>query len=385
MVLALPQRTHQALELAVSGDGISPAELTAHGWCLRDPLAVSRTLDTYRRYIQRSRGEFSVAKHGYIASHSGWFSDRSAAYLASGRPVVLQDTGYSTWLPTGLGLVAYRDLDEAVEALARVNADYEHHSRAARAIAEEYFDARRVQEDAATVMKVLMLCGEIPYPPYGGSRMRVYQFIRALAARHQITLLAYQHADDECGSVEALSKLCQVVVVRWQEPEALRRMRESGTLAARLAYGRALLLDHDPFVAQYFRRPAYKIQLLDLLTHDRFDLVHVEDTAMMTLLPEELSLPVVLSIQNVETWRESRAGMAELGQRIEFAKLRRYERNAFARAAVCCPTSGIEAEQIKRLLPGAQCVSFPMVSIRMSLRHPRLTRPTVQPSYLPAL
>jgi hypothetical protein len=147
MVLALPERTNQALELAVSGDGISPAELTAHGWCVRDPLAVSRTLDTYRRYIQRSRGEFSVAKHGYIASHSGWFSDRSAAYLASGRPVVLQDTGYSTWLPTGFGLLAYSDLDEAVEALDRINADYEHHSRAARAIAEEYFDARRVLED----------------------------------------------------------------------------------------------------------------------------------------------------------------------------------------------------------------------------------------------
>jgi sugar transferase (PEP-CTERM/EpsH1 system associated) len=203
-------------------------------------------------------------------------------------------------------------------------------------------------------MNVLMLCGEIPYPPYGGSRMRVYQFIRALAARHHITLLAYQHAGDECGRVEALSKLCQVVVVRWHEPEALRRMRESGTLVARLEYGRALLLDNDPFVAQYFRRPAFKKPLLDLLAHDRFDLVHIEDTAMMTLLPDKLGLPVVLSIQNVETWRESRAGMAGLGQRIEFAKLRRYERRAFERAAVCCPTSDLEAVQIKRLVPGAR-------------------------------
>jgi hypothetical protein len=144
LVATLPARIPQQFELAVSGDDVHASELSACGWTLRDPLAVSRSLETYREYIAGSRGEFSIAKHGYVASRSGWFSDRSAAYLASGRPVILQDTGYSGWLPVGEGLLAFRTLDEAVEAIEAVNTDYERHRRAARAIAEEFFDARTV-------------------------------------------------------------------------------------------------------------------------------------------------------------------------------------------------------------------------------------------------
>jgi sugar transferase (PEP-CTERM/EpsH1 system associated) len=203
-------------------------------------------------------------------------------------------------------------------------------------------------------MNVLMLCGEIPYPPHGGSRMRVYQFIRMMAQRHRITLLACQYADDEYAHSAVLGALCQVVAVRWQEPAALARMRVAGTLAAQLAYGRTLLLDSDPWVAQFFRLPALKARLRDLLAREPFDLMHVEDTAMMAVLPAELNVPVVLSIQNVESWRAARAEPAGLGQRIEVWKLRRYERSAFERAAVCCPASALEAEQVQRLAPTAR-------------------------------
>jgi sugar transferase (PEP-CTERM/EpsH1 system associated) len=203
-------------------------------------------------------------------------------------------------------------------------------------------------------MKVLMLCGEIPFPPHGGSRMRVYQFLRALAGRHAITLLAYSHTDDDCASTEALKQWCRVQAVRWQEPEPLARMRSDSPLAAWLAYWRALLLDTDPFVAQYFRTAAMTKLVRDLLARDAFDLIHVEDTAMMALLPEQVRAPIVLSIENVEYWREARAKPAGVAQKIELAKVRRFERRAFQRAAVNGPTSHLEAGYIEKLYPKAR-------------------------------
>lgn len=202
-------------------------------------------------------------------------------------------------------------------------------------------------------MNVLMLCGEIPYPPRGGSRMRVYQFIRALARQHRVTLLACRYSDDECADCEPLGALCRVESVRWQEPQALVRMQAHGA-AAQLAYGRALLLDRDPWVAQYFRLPELRARTRELLARERFDLMHVEDTAMMVVLPPRLDVPVVLSIQNVESWRAARAEWTGMADRIELGKLRRYERRAFGRAAVCCPTSAPEAEQVRRLAPAAR-------------------------------
>jgi hypothetical protein len=106
----------------------------------------------FRDYIAGSRGEFSCAKGGYVGTHSGWFSDRSAAYLAAGRPVVLQATGFEDLLPTGKGLFAVSTPGEAAEAIRAVRRDYALHSAAARALAEEYFDcvkiARRVLDEA---------------------------------------------------------------------------------------------------------------------------------------------------------------------------------------------------------------------------------------------
>jgi hypothetical protein len=114
------------------------------GWRVTSAGRVAGSLDRYRRYIATSKAEWSVAKHGYVAGRPGWFSCRSACYLAAGRPVVVQDTGFSAVLPTGEGVVAFSSPDEAVDAVRDVLARYRLHARAARAFAAEYFDSDRV-------------------------------------------------------------------------------------------------------------------------------------------------------------------------------------------------------------------------------------------------
>jgi hypothetical protein len=144
--LELPQRLGQRCEVALS---IDPAEtrdlhaLATHHWTLLDPLAAAGTPARYREFVQRSRGELGLAKSGYVLSRCGWFSDRSACYLASGRPVVAQDTG-SEVPPSGLGLLMFSTPDDAVAAIEEVERDYAGHSRAARELAEEYLDSDRV-------------------------------------------------------------------------------------------------------------------------------------------------------------------------------------------------------------------------------------------------
>jgi hypothetical protein len=141
--LELPSRVGVPLELAVSGEP-PRGQLAAHGWRVVDAEPISRTMAAYQDYVRGSRGEWSVAKQVYVALGSGWFSGRSAAYLASGRPVVAQDTGWSARHPTGEGLFAFGSLDEAAAAVAAIEADYARHAAAARAVAECEFDARRV-------------------------------------------------------------------------------------------------------------------------------------------------------------------------------------------------------------------------------------------------
>ena len=135
------------IELAVN-DGKTartPRELLQHkGWLVVDPNEVCADWMSYRSYLQHSRGEWSVAKHGYVEGRAGWFSCRSACYLAAGRPVVVQDTGFTQVLPTGSGLLAFQDPDEAAEALRAVEANYPRHSRAASEIADTYFEASGV-------------------------------------------------------------------------------------------------------------------------------------------------------------------------------------------------------------------------------------------------
>ena len=141
----LPRKTKASLEMAVAAVPLDVARhLSASGWCLTDPTPVSHRPWTYREYIQASKAEFSIAKHGYAVSRSGWFSERSACYLASGRPVVVQDTGFTRWLPTGEGVIAFNTPEEAVAGIEEIERRYALHCRAARAIAEEYFDARKI-------------------------------------------------------------------------------------------------------------------------------------------------------------------------------------------------------------------------------------------------
>jgi hypothetical protein len=144
-LLDLPRRSGEQIELAIDLHEQDPdrVRLEEHGWRIDDPAAV-QTPERYRCYIEGSLAELSVAKGGYVGTRSGWFSDRSACYLAAGRPVVLQSTGFEDVLPAGEGLFAFHTIDEAAEAMARIRADYPHHSRAAREIAQEHLDSDRV-------------------------------------------------------------------------------------------------------------------------------------------------------------------------------------------------------------------------------------------------
>ena len=140
--LTLPARTTQTLELALAGcNEEDRLVLEQHGWRIRDASEVSDDLDAYREYIGGSRAEFTVAKDQNVRLRSGWFSDRSATYLATGRPVVTQDTGFGSVLPTGRGLFGFSTLDEAAAAIEAINADYQTHSRAAGELARAYFDS----------------------------------------------------------------------------------------------------------------------------------------------------------------------------------------------------------------------------------------------------
>ncbi len=144
-LLELPRYTSQRLELAISGsNGKNTERFRSTGWLIRSAAEVSIDVPTYQNYIINSRGEFSAAKHAYVKTHSGWFSDRSVCYMSAGLPVILQDTGFSDWLPTGMGVLAFASLEEAVQCIEKVNADYSKHSRAAREIAENTFIFKEV-------------------------------------------------------------------------------------------------------------------------------------------------------------------------------------------------------------------------------------------------
>ena len=131
-------------ELAAGGETVPLERLQAHGWSVVDPLEVARDPWSYRSYIASSKGEFSVAKHGYTISNSGWFSERSAAYLSSGRPVITLETGFSKWLDADSGVLPFQDLDQARDQLEDLDRHYARHSEGARAAAETYFDSARV-------------------------------------------------------------------------------------------------------------------------------------------------------------------------------------------------------------------------------------------------
>ncbi len=141
----LPQRCDQPFELSLSSlEEDDRRLLHANGWKTRESLSFTTDVDAYREYIGQSRGEFTVAKDQNIRLRSGWFSDRSASYLACGRPVVTQETGFSNILPTGEGLFAFSTMEEIEDAIACINGDYTRHCAAASAIARDWFDYRVV-------------------------------------------------------------------------------------------------------------------------------------------------------------------------------------------------------------------------------------------------
>ncbi len=136
----LPQRTSQPFELALSSyEPEDKRMLEEHGWQVRHALDFSIDPDEYRDYVTDSRGEFTVAKDQNVRLRTGWFSDRSITYLAAGRPVISQDTGFSNVFPTGEGLFGFSTTDEILAAVEAINSDYPRHSRAAEEIAREYF------------------------------------------------------------------------------------------------------------------------------------------------------------------------------------------------------------------------------------------------------
>jgi hypothetical protein len=145
--IELPRRVAQRFEIALEidpADERDRAALLDHGWHVIDPSTVASGPMAFRRYVQASGAEFSVAQGIYVETRSGWFSDRSVRYLASGKPVLVQDTGFSRNYPVGEGLLAFRTMVEAVAGAERIARDYAEHGRAARAIAEAYFDSDRV-------------------------------------------------------------------------------------------------------------------------------------------------------------------------------------------------------------------------------------------------
>ncbi len=143
----LPRFTDERFLLALAihpGESKDVAALAAHGWHLLDPARVARCPATYQSFIQGSKAEFGIAKSGYVVSRCGWFSDRSICYLASGRPVIAQETGFSKFLPTGEGLFNFQNREEVLGAIEKLRTEYPRHARQARAIAEEYFDSNKV-------------------------------------------------------------------------------------------------------------------------------------------------------------------------------------------------------------------------------------------------
>jgi hypothetical protein len=143
--ISAPKKAGETLEMATNIEhAATRKEFERNGWRLRCPLQMSVDYWLYRDYIQRSKGEFTVAKDQYVRLNSGWFSDRSACYLAAGRPVITQETGFTKLYGGKAGLLSFQSRDEVTNAVMAINREYAKHSRAARDIAREFFEAEKV-------------------------------------------------------------------------------------------------------------------------------------------------------------------------------------------------------------------------------------------------
>ena len=140
----LPQRVDVGLELAMGGGGAPIKDLLRLGWSIRDPMELSSSLPAYQAYLQQSMAEFSIAKHGYVVSRSGWLSERTGNYLACGRPVLVQDTGFTEWLDCREGMLAFVTPEDAAAGIEEITANYDRHCAAAREMAATVFDSAKV-------------------------------------------------------------------------------------------------------------------------------------------------------------------------------------------------------------------------------------------------
>ena len=132
------------LELALGSPNSPGEELVKEGWDIIDPSIVTKSTKSYQQYIAASKGEWSVAKHGYVITNSGWFSERSLNYMASGKPVVIQDTGFTQFIPSGKGLLPFTTLEQASEQIKKAEQDYKFHCTQARKVAQDFFDSKNV-------------------------------------------------------------------------------------------------------------------------------------------------------------------------------------------------------------------------------------------------
>jgi hypothetical protein len=140
----LAELVDQPFEIALDiseADAADAQMMRRHGWRLQDPVEVASSPDDFRRYVQGAAAEFSVAQGIYAETRCGWFSDRTTRFLASGKPALVQDTGFSDSVPTGQGLLAFTTVEAAVAGVASIQRDYQAHAQCARTIAEQYFDS----------------------------------------------------------------------------------------------------------------------------------------------------------------------------------------------------------------------------------------------------
>jgi hypothetical protein len=140
----LPTKVREKMEVAVSGPEVPTNELMNNGWQVKNGDDVSVSVDSYLNYIQSSKGEFSVAKNVFVETHNAWFGDRPAYYMSFGKPVIVQETGWTDYYPSGEGLLAFKDINEAASAIEAVSNDYEKHSKRAREVAFDCFEAGMV-------------------------------------------------------------------------------------------------------------------------------------------------------------------------------------------------------------------------------------------------
>jgi hypothetical protein len=330
-LVELPRLTNErfALALDIHPDEPDFATLQEHGWELLDPRSVAGTPENYASFVRDSKAELGIAKEGYVVSGCGWFSDRSAAYLASGRPVVAQDTGFDETLPTGAGLFAFSDTDEVLAAIESLRFDYGRHARAARAIAEEHLDSRRV------LSRLLQLVDAVPAAPSRSIHEANDSELAQLLGAQSVTRRPFEYRSS--APMAELEVDGQTLLLKDLSPGALTDR------------ARAAKLDflHDPRRELAVYRSL--LQGADLGTPLLAAAVAHPERSRYWLVVEKVPGTELYQVGEIERWQEALRWLARLHDRFVDLQpadfLVRYDRSYFelwpARAGVSLP--GYEA------------------------------------------